>query len=188
MRVRASATRRYGTAVAILAGWRSCPKCGASLDHPEGRVECAACGFVHYAGSAPAVALFIRDEAGRVLLARRAHEPYAGYWDTPGGFLDEGEDPIAGAHRELREEAAVDVEVGSFVGAFVERYGDSPDAASVLNLVWEARVVAGEPVPADDVAELRWFEPDALPPDTELAFRSMAGALRSWASAGAGPQ
>jgi 8-oxo-dGTP diphosphatase len=173
--------------VGILGGWSSCPKCGSPLDHHEGRVECAACGFVHYACSAPAVALFIRDESGRVLLARRAHEPYAGHWDTPGGFLDEGESPIAGIHREIREEAAVDVEVDGFVGAFVERYGDEPGAASVLNLVWEARIVAGEPMPADDVAEFRWFKPDALPADAELAFRSMGPALRSWASAGTGP-
>jgi ADP-ribose pyrophosphatase YjhB (NUDIX family) len=131
---------------------------------------------------APAVGLLVRDGSGRILLARRAREPYAGLWDTPCGFLEEGEDPIAGVHRELREEAAVDVEIGRFVGAFVERYGDEPDAAFALNLVWEARIVAGEPTAVDDVAELRWFEPDALPVDDELAFRSLSPALRSWAA------
>jgi hypothetical protein len=50
----------------------------------------------------------------------------------------------------------------------------------VLNLVWEARLAPGEPVPADDVSELRWFAVDALPPDDELAFRWIAPALRAW--------
>ena len=53
---------------------------------------------------APAVALFIGDDEGRVLLARRAHEPYAGLWDVPGGFVDWGEDPALGLIREMREE------------------------------------------------------------------------------------
>ena len=38
----------------ILAGWQYCPRCGSPLAHTEGRVACDACGFVHYAGSAPA--------------------------------------------------------------------------------------------------------------------------------------
>jgi len=48
--------------------------------------------------------------------------------------------------------------------------------------VWEARVVGGEPAPADDVSELRWFRRDALPDDEELAFRWLAASLRAWAS------
>jgi hypothetical protein len=51
----------------------------------------------------------------------------------------------------------------------------------VLNLVWEATVVAGEPTPADDVAELRWFLRDELPPDDEIAFNRFGPFLRDWA-------
>jgi hypothetical protein len=37
-----------------------------------------------------------------------------------------------------------------------------------LNLYYRASVTSGEPTPADDVAELRWFPVDELPPN--LAF------------------
>ncbi len=167
----------------ILAGWRYCPRCGGPLVHDEGRVACGACGFVHYAGSAPAVAALVLDDAGRVLLGRRAGEPDAGLWDALGGFLDEGEDPLAGLHRELAEEAGVEVEVGDYVGAFVDRYGDEPDATSVLNLVWEARITRGSPTPADDVSEVSWFARDELPAKDEVAFRWLARCLESWAAA-----
>ncbi|HEU5263661.1 MAG TPA: NUDIX domain-containing protein, partial [Gaiellaceae bacterium] len=85
------------------------------------------------------------DDARRVLLARRAYEPDAGLWDTPGGFLEEGEDPVVGLRRELLEETGLTIDVGDFVGTFVDRYGDESDATAVLNLVWEATIVSGEP-------------------------------------------
>jgi ADP-ribose pyrophosphatase YjhB (NUDIX family) len=126
----------------------------------------------------------VADERGRVLLARRAHEPDAGLWDAPGGFLEEGEDPLDGLRRELREETGLEVEPGRFVGTFVDTYGVGPAAPPVLNLVWEVEVVGGEAAPADDVAELRWFPRDALPPEEEVAFRWLAPSLRDWVANG----
>jgi ADP-ribose pyrophosphatase YjhB (NUDIX family) len=168
--------------VATLDGWRYCPRCRAELHRREGWVECDACGFSHVLTSAPGVGAFVLDDDGRILLARRAFEPDKGRWDTIGGFLEEGEDPLEGLRRELREEAGVEVDVGAFVGGFADTYGDPPDAKHVLNLVWEARIVEGEPAPSDDVSELRWFPTDALPADHELAFRWLARSLRTWAA------
>jgi len=169
--------------VGVLDGWRYCPRCGSPLVHDHGRVECGACGFVHYANSAPTASAFVLDDGGHVLLARRAYEPDAGLWDVPGGFLEEGEDPLEGLRRELLEETGLTIEPGKFVGAFTDTYGDGPRATAVLNLVWEASIVAGEPAPADDVSQLRWFPQSALPSDEELAFRWLAPSLRAWALA-----
>ncbi len=92
-----------------------------------------------------------------MLLGRRAHDPDAGLWDVLGGFVDEGEHPLDALRRELDEETGLGVEPGAFLGAFIDTYGEDPEATSVLNLVWEARIVSGDPSPADDVSELRWF-------------------------------
>lgn len=138
------------------------------------------CEFVHWAHSAPAVSAFVTDARGRVLLARRKHEPHAGRWDSLGGFLDEGEAPLDGLRRELLEETGLAIEPGDFVGTFVDTYG--PNGQAVLNLVWEATASDGDPTPADDVAELRWFPREGLPPDDELAFRWLAPTLRDWAA------
>ena len=167
----------------VLADWRLCPRCGAELRNEGPKVECPRCGFVHYANPVPAAAALVVDEAGRLLLARRAVEPDAGLWDTPGGFLDEGEDPRDGLRRELLEEAGVEVEIGDFFGMYLDRYGPEEDAPYVLNLVWHASIAGGELEAADDVSELAWFERDALPLTDELAFRWLAVALPEWASA-----
>jgi 8-oxo-dGTP diphosphatase len=167
--------------VGVLAEWRFCPRCGAELQHHGSTVDCPVCGFVHYANPVPAAAALVVDEAGRLLLARRAGEPDAGLWDTPGGFLDEAEDPRAGLRRELLEEAGVEIEIGDFFGMYLDRYGRGEDAPYVLNLVWHASIVDGQLAPADDVSELAWFARDALPPPEELAFEWLAVALPEWA-------
>ena len=170
--------------MAVLHAWRFCPRCATELDraHAPARVECPACGFVGHANSSPCVGVIVEDEAGRVLLARRAIEPYRGMWDTPGGYLEEGEHPLDGLRRELLEETGLTVEPMVFLGAFMDWYGDASDANATLNLFWTARVVSGDPAPADDVAELRWFGPDELPPPDELAFTLLPSVFAAWRS------
>ena len=121
--------------MSVLDGWRICPRCGAQLARGEGRVECAACGFVTYANPAPTACALCVDDRGRLLLGRRADEPFRGLWDIPGGFLDEDEHPLDCLRRELREESGFEVEPGEFVGAWMDRYGpreDVPAGAAVV--------------------------------------------------------
>ena len=167
----------------ILAGWLFCPRCRSELARDEGKVSCESCGFVAYANSAPTANGLVVDDRGRVLLARRAVEPDRGKWDLLGGFLEEGEHPIDGVRRELHEETGLEVEPTEFLCATIDYYGSGDDARATLNLTWVARVVSGNAAPADDVDELRWFEPDALPTAEELAFTSIPevlSAFRVW--------
>ena len=161
-----------------LDGWRHCPRCTGPLAARAGSVSCPTCGLAVYASPHPAVVVLLEDAEGRVLLARRAHEPRAGLWDVPGGFMEEDEQPFETMRRELREEAGLEVEPGEFVGAITDRYGE--EGNSTVNVCWTARIVRGEPSPADDVAELRWFAPDELPPPEEIAFRNTAELLDAW--------
>ena len=168
--------------VGELAGWRYCPRCRSELRGDERRVECPECGFACYASSKPTAGALCEDGEGRVLLARRAHEPFVGRWDIPGGFLDEGEHPLDGLRRELREETGLEVEPLDFLGVWTDRYGGDSTAEATLNLYWTARVVSGKPQPADDVSELRWFAADELPPDEQIAFPGQIAALALWRS------
>jgi ADP-ribose pyrophosphatase YjhB (NUDIX family) len=162
-----------------LDGWRLCPHCGAELGGDAARLACDACGFIVYASSKPTAGALCVDN-GRVLLARRAHPPFEGFWDIPGGFLDEGEDPLDGLRRELREETGLEVEPQRFLGIWMDRYGGDSTAEATLNLYWTARVVGGDAAPADDVSELRWFNRDELPAPDELAFENVPLVLAVW--------
>ena len=130
----------------------------------------------------------MRDDAGRILLARRIPEPDAGKWDLPGGFLEEGEHPLDGLVRELREETSLEIEPLDLLAIEMDVYGAGPDAAATLNLYWEARLLSGDPRPADDVGELRWFAPEELPGDEELAFRVNARVLARFRGSSGAPE
>ena len=135
----------------ILDGWRALPPL-----RPRARARastaisrCPACGSEYCANSAPAVQ-GVLERDGRVLLAKRAIEPRLGYWDLPGGFLEEGEEPLDGLRREFREETGLEVEPVEWLGAFLDPYNHY----FVLGLTWVVHA-DGEPRAADDVAELR---------------------------------
>jgi ADP-ribose pyrophosphatase YjhB (NUDIX family) len=167
--------------VARVESWKYCPKCSTELEHSETRVECPSCRFRAYSWSETTVGAIVLGLEGRVLLVRRAHDPYGGKWDVPGGFLEEGEAPLDGLRRELREETGLEVEPGRFVDALLDRYGTGEEAATTLNMYWEATVTGGEAEAGDDAAEVRWFPRDELPPAGEIGFPNVQRLLREWA-------
>jgi ADP-ribose pyrophosphatase YjhB (NUDIX family) len=162
--------------------WKHCPMCATALEHSHERVECPACGFVTHSNSEPTAGAFITDDEGRILLVKRAHDPYGGTWDVPGGFLEEAEHPVDALRREVLEETGLEVEPVEFVGARIDRYGGDPGAPTTLNLYWTARVTGGEARAGDDASELSWFEPSELPPEDEIGFPNVRELLRAWRS------
>ncbi len=161
--------------------FRYCPYCGIELvprrnagEH-EALPTCPGCGYIAYMNAKPcAGALVVRD--GRVLLIKRNREPFLGWWDVPGGYLEYGEYPDHAARREIREETGLEVRLTRLLGIYMSRYG--PDEQRTLDLIYLAEVVGGEERPGDDAEEIGWFAPQELP--AEVAFDSGPAALADW--------
>lgn len=88
-----------------------CPKCGAKafVEQNEKAKKCTACGFVYYFNPSSAVACFIRNSKGELLLVRRAKDPAKGTLDLPGGFVDMHESAEEAACREVKEETGLEI-------------------------------------------------------------------------------
>jgi mutator protein MutT len=96
---------------------------------------------------------FVRD--GLLLLTRRPEgDPLAGFWELPGGKVEDGETPEEALAREWREEIGVEVEASEPL-TFVS---GAPNGRHVTLLVYLVRVLRGEPRPLG-VAEVRWTKP-----------------------------
>ena len=92
-----------------------CPHCGHALatrfvaGEPRNSWHCEQCGEDHHEHPMIVVTCFV-SHRDRLLWVRRAIEPKRGKWAIPGGYLEQGEPLRAGAARELREEAGVNVD------------------------------------------------------------------------------
>lgn len=153
-----------------------CPRCGAALEDALafGRIRrvCPACGLVVFREHKVAAAVLVEDDAGRVLLVRRAWNPMQGRWSLPAGFVDEDESPPDAALRECREETGLELESPVL---FTAVYGREHAQGADIVLVYRARLRGGVLTPADDAAEVAFFPLEALPP---LAFRATETALQ----------
>ena len=103
----------------------------------------------------------------RVLLIRRKHEPFAGTWALPGGFVDPDEPLEAAARRELREETGLEIGDVEQLQAFGDP-GRDPRGWTI-SVAFLARVDAARvrPRAEDDAAEVGWHSLHRPPP---LAF------------------
>ena len=109
--------------------------------------------------------LMLTDDAGRVLLARRAGVSYGvGLWGLPGGHLDAGESFRAAAVREAREEVGVVADPHDLQPHGVQHYSD--DGTRGVDVFFSTRAWRGDPTPVSECSEVGWFDPLALPADS----------------------
>ena len=153
-----------------------CMACGIQLidEIPPGedrtRGVCPDCGTIHYRNPKIVVGTVI-EEAGRVLLCRRAIEPAEGLWTPPAGFLEMEESMEAGAVRETMEEACAEVAiVRTFARIDLTRIGQVYE-------MFLARLQRPDVKAGAESHEVRWFSWDEIPWH-ELAFPVVEWVLR----------
>ncbi|HEX3707510.1 MAG TPA: NUDIX domain-containing protein [Mycobacteriales bacterium] len=96
----------------------------------------------------------IKDDAGRILLVRRAHQPAIDTWTVPGGRVERGETPAEAAAREVHEETGLVVEIGELIATV--------PVMGFLVHDFAATVTGGELAPGDDAADAQWYAPADL--------------------------
>lgn len=130
-------------------------------------------------GSIPCAGAIIHDDAGRLLLVRRAHEPGRGRWSIPGGRCLADESTADACVREVREETGLVVVIDRVAGS-VERLTPGGDHYEIHDFV--CHVIGGKLLAGDDAVDARWLSATQLH-DLESAGRivdGLAEALRDW--------
>ena len=103
------------------------------------------------------VAALVTNDEGKILLV---NSPWRG-WEYPGGLIEPGETFEDALHREVREEAGVEIEITGFVG-ICKNVG-----MDIVNIDFKAIYVGGELTTSVESTEVGWFT-------EEEAFRIIA--------------
>lgn len=162
--------------------FKFCPVCGEKLvnkkqDHLSRQV-CSKCDYVLYQNSKPTVSALIVNNKKEILLVKRGIKPKFGYLDTPGGFLENDEEPIVGLKREMMEELGVKLKNIKYQGMYLDTYFERCHI-STLNILYEVEIASGKLTPMDDVSELHWFSKKKIPYN-KIAFKWAVKALKEY--------
>lgn len=97
-------------------------------------------------------AAVIENREGRILIARRKQEiTLGGYWEFPGGKIENGESAAACAAREIHEEMDVHIETGDILAETIHDYG-----TKIIHLVAVKAILLGGHIRLHDHDEIRW--------------------------------
>jgi 8-oxo-dGTP diphosphatase len=142
---------------------RFCYECGGELevrhiDHRE-REVCPKCGWVYYLQLKVGAAVIIEQD-NKLLLLQRAHEPWAGSWMIPAGYVEADEDPKDAAKREVLEETSLDVELGDLLKTY---YFDDDPRGNGVAFVYKAKKISGEININIEATNAQYFSYDEIP-------------------------
>jgi NADH pyrophosphatase NudC (nudix superfamily) len=136
--------------------FKFCPVCGSAdfVQNNEKSKNCKACGFVYYINASAAVAAFVVNDAGELLICKRAKEPAKGTYDLPGGFVDSNESAEIALKRELLEELNAEIIEMDYQFSLPNIYEYSGMTIPTLDLFFTCKLNSYDNLqPADDVED-----------------------------------
>ncbi|MFK8111000.1 MAG: NUDIX domain-containing protein [Rubripirellula sp.] len=170
------------TSKPVEACFRYCPRC--STENPEsGAVpfRCVECGYAQFFGPVAAVGGLVCNEAGQLLLVRRARNPGLGKWGLPGGFVDRNETIEEALAREVLEETNLHLAESSYLMSGPNHYDYCDMLSPVIDLFYVCRVEHPERIKLaeDELDHYIWTKPTSEHLD-QMAFPSNRTAILHW--------
>jgi len=150
--------------------YKYCPNCSHQLETKGPSKTCPSCGKHYYFNSRPTITAIIKNDKSEYLLVKRKVEPFKGWWDLPGGFVEENETLEKAAQRELLEELGINIDHFDYIGSFTEDYKYQDAIYPLVAAVFDCKLPSDSIIKVgDDVNDYKFFAKDAVPIE-QIAF------------------
>ncbi|AKL94815.1 ADP-ribose pyrophosphatase [Clostridium aceticum] len=104
------------------------------------------------------VAAIIKNQEEEILIAKRKEgKVLAGFWEFPGGKVEEGEEPEISLQRELLEEMNLQIQVEAYYATNIHDYGN----IKIKLIAYLAKILMGD-MQLKDHDEVLWIKPQEL--------------------------
>lgn len=108
-----------------------------------------------------AVAIIVDDQQRILITQRPSHVPHGGFWEFPGGKLEDNETSESALIREIKEEVGLDVLKYQYLGIIHHQY----PGKSVELIVFMVTHFTGKPARLEGQLNLQWVDKASLKPE-----------------------
>ena len=100
----------------------------------------------------------ILENGSKVMIAKRKEGKHlAGFWEFPGGKIEDGETAENCLRRELKEEFSIEVEVMDYIGESIFEY----PGQRIKLLAYTGKIIQGE-IKLHDHEKVEWVKPEEI--------------------------
>lgn len=165
----------------LAAAYNYCPQCQKKNPKAGQSPFLCQCGFANYFGPVTAVGALVVNEAGKLLLVRRAKDPGKGKWGLPGGFVDAGETGEQAVVREVQEETSLKVQWTQYLMTLPNQYDYKQIITPVIDIFYMCEVKLTDKIHLADgeLDHFEWTHPTAKHLKN-FAFKSNRLAVEYW--------
>ena len=109
----------------------------------------------------------IIERSDEIVLVKRKNDPYKGYWELPGGFVEENETIEEAAVREVKEETSINVGLKEILGVYSDVKRDP--RGRVATVAFISNPIGGKLKASSDAEEAKWIKVGTIDVES-LAF------------------
>lgn len=164
-----------------INAFKFCPQCKNQLKKLNQKlVNCSSCGFNFYFNPAPTNALILENKSKEILLVKRKFPPKKGFWDLPGGFVEQKETIEQSLKREIKEELGIEITHFKYFSSYTGNYFYKKMYYFTLCFVFIGKIENQKIIKAgDDAEKIKFFKKEKIP-FQRIAFPEIKNALKDY--------
>lgn len=166
-----------------------CPKCSKKIksinlpaklrSNASRRVKCTSCGLNFYLSPYLTNAVILENKKNEILLVKRKFPPKIGWWDLPGGFVENDETIEQSIHREVKEELNIEIGDLKYISSSTDHYLFKKINYPTICTIFSAVMKTEKIHPQDDISGYKFFSKNKIP-YSRIAFQGLRKAIKKY--------